>query len=128
VTGDAFDDIPNLRIDPSDLALASKAKGNAKTRPKWRRRFVRVPWSWIGRLKTAKGATCRLTLLLIYEHWRNGGQAIRLTNVALAEVGVSRRAKGPALRELERVGLIQVTRRPRKSPLVTLAVDPRTAL
>ena len=123
--GDVFDDIANLRIDPTDPTWAAAAKPKAK----WRRRYVRVPWSWIERLKTStRASTYRLALLLIYEHWRRGGRAIRLTNVALAEVGVSRRAKGPALEELERFGLIKVDRRPRKSPLVTLVVDPRTGV
>jgi hypothetical protein len=125
MSGDAFDDIAALRINPADSAWMAAAKPKAK--PKWRRRYIRVPWSWVDRLKsTNRGTTCRLALLLIYESWRSGGRAIRLTNVALAEVGISRRAKGPALEELERFGLIKVARHPRKSPLVTLVVDPRT--
>ena len=121
---DLFNDIAAMRIEPTHSAYAA----GPKPKEKWRRRFIKVPWSWVDRLKTAnRGTTCRLALLLIYEHWRVGGRVIRLTNAALAEVGVSRRAKGPALNELERVGLIRVERGgPRKSPLVTLIIDPRT--
>jgi hypothetical protein len=129
MTDDAFDDIDALRIDPSDLAFASKAKGNAKAKAesKWQRRFVRVPWSWIDRLKTTnRVSTYRLALYLIYEAWRNDGRPIRLANVALAEDGITRSAKRMALEELEQLGLIKVRRRPRKSPLVTVILDPRT--
>jgi hypothetical protein len=72
-------------------------------------------------------STYKLALFLIYEHWRNGGRAIRLANAALAEVGVTRRTKGQALAELERFGLIKVERRRQASPLVTLLVDPRAS-
>ena len=49
---------------------------------------------------------------------------IKLTNIMAAEVGVSPDAKRRALDELEQAGLVEVERRARKSPLVTLLVDP----
>jgi hypothetical protein len=122
VAADPFD-VKTLRIDPTGPAFARSA---AAPRKKWKRQFIIFSWAWLARLKTTKsGAACRLALFLTYEHWRTGGRTIRLTNAALVEVGVSRRTKGPALAELERIGLIKVERRPRKSPLVTILIDPR---
>jgi hypothetical protein len=119
-------DVEALRIDPADPTFVPRGVVGSKKK-KWKRKFVRVPWTWLDRLKATNCAsTYKLALFLIYEHWRNGGRAIRLANAALAEVGVSRRTKGPALRELERFELIKVDRHLRKSPLVTLLVDPRT--
>jgi hypothetical protein len=123
---DMFDDIANLRINPAAAwEEAAKAKP-AKEKPKWQRRYVRVPWSWLDRLKTStRVSTYRLAHHLIYVAWRNGGRPIRLANVALAEDGITRKAKQLALEELEQMGLIKVQRQPRKSPLVTVIADPR---
>ena len=96
--------------------------GDCRTR-NWRRDFVRVPWSWIDRLTAAsRGSTYRLALLLLYEHWRGGAQPIKVSNVKVAGDGLSRGSKARALRELERLGLVRVERRSRKSPWVTVLI------
>ena len=88
-----------------------------------RRHFVKVPWSWIERLAGAHYiASYRVALHLLYQHWKNGGQPILLANGMLRREGVAPDTKWRALRELERLGLITVVRRPRKSPLVTVIV------
>jgi hypothetical protein len=121
---DSFD-IHALRIDPADSTFVSKAAGSRKA--KWQRKFIRVPWAWVDRLKTAnRGSTYRLALLLVYEHWRNGGQPIRLSNAMLAGDGVTRKSKWRALRELEQLGLIKVESHPRKSPMVILLLEVHT--
>ena len=51
---DPFDDIAALRIDPTDSAYAV----GPKPKKKWRRRFIKVQWSWVDRLKaTNRGTT-----------------------------------------------------------------------
>jgi hypothetical protein len=111
VAGDPFD-LTSLRVKPAQQTWQTKPR-------KWRRHYVQVPWAWIERLQPTKRASAyRLALLLVYEHWRSGGRPIVLTN-ALAE-GLSRRTKWNALAELERLGLIRVERRPRKSPRLVL--------
>ena len=117
-------DVEALRIDPADPTFVPR--GATKTRKKkWERQYILFPWSWLGRLKaTGRGATWRLALFLVYEYWRNGGRTIKLTNIMAAEVGVSPDAKGRALDDLEKAGLIEVERRPDRSPLVTLLVKP----
>jgi hypothetical protein len=111
-------DLDALRIDPADPNLRPKG---ATRKTKWRRQFIKFPWSWMDRLKaTDRGATYRLALLLVYEHWRVGGQAIVLSNTTVAKEGMTRWSKWRALWELERMGLITIERRPRKSPHITL--------
>jgi len=106
---DPFDP-KNLRVDPS--------KPLPKRRKQWRRQFARVPWEWVERLRPARRVcTYRLALLLVYEHWRQGGRPIALSNVA-AEMPP--RSKWRALAELESLGLIAIERRKRKAPLITL--------
>jgi hypothetical protein len=92
---------------------------------KWRRQFVRVPWSWIERLQKAKRVSSyRLAMVLIYEHWRTGGRPVVLSNVTMQQEGLSRRSKSNALVELETLGLIQVKRRRRRAPrVVPLQLD-----
>jgi hypothetical protein len=122
--GDPFD-IDGLRIDPADTAYMGKAAGSPKA--KWQRKFVRMPWAWIDRLKVVnRGSTYRVALLLLYGYWRNGGRPIRLSNAALIGEGVTRHSKGRALKELEQLGLVKVEWRNRRSPKVTLKLVPKT--
>ena len=117
---DPFDPA-NLRIDPTDPAFAPEPDApNPKRKGKWKRQFTRFPYAWQVRLQDCKaGSTYRLALYLLYEHWRNGGRRIRLSNGVLAAEGVDRTTKWDGLRILERAGLVRVERRQRKAPLVT---------
>jgi hypothetical protein len=57
---------------------------------------------------------------LLMVNWKKLRQPVKLTNKALAELGVSRFAKYRALRELERVGLIKVKKHTDyEAPIVT---------
>jgi hypothetical protein len=115
-------DLDALRIDPTDPVFARAAA----PKQKWKRQFIIFSWEWFARLKTVRTASaCRLALFLAYEHWRAGGRPIKLTNAAMADIGVSPDAKGRALDELERVGLIKADRFTRRSPIVIVLVDPR---
>jgi hypothetical protein len=82
--------------------------------------FVRVPWTWIDRLKGADGQTYRVALYLLYMDWKGDGSPVKLTSGALAVDGVPRETKRRALADLERRGLVTVERLPRKSPIVRL--------
>jgi hypothetical protein len=111
-------DLEKLRLRPEDIqAYAGKAAARARQQD----RFVIVPAIWADRLIAARHAsTFKLALYLLYRHWKSGGRRITLANIALASAGVSRGQKWRALGELERLKLIEVARRPKKSPLVTL--------
>jgi hypothetical protein len=118
-------DLDALRIRPADPHL--RPRGATRKR-KWQRRFIQFPWSWMDRLEPVRrGATYRLALMLVYEHWRNGGRVVVLSNIAAEKAGISPRLKWRALAELERLGLVTVERRRPKSPRITL-VAPETDL
>jgi hypothetical protein len=90
---------------------------------KRRQHFVKVPWVWVERLAEAHyTVTYRVALHLLYQHWKSGGRPILLANGMLRMEGVALGTKWRALRELERLGLIAIERRPRKSPLITVVV------
>jgi len=110
-------DLDNLRFQPGDAQWAAVPK---KIRQR-RRQFVQVPWTWIERLAQSQSAnTYRVALTLLFHHWKAKGDPIKVANGMLAMDGVSRYAKRRALAELERLGLITISRRQRKSPIVTL--------
>jgi hypothetical protein len=87
---------------------------------KRRHQFVRVPWPWIEALAGLSGQTYRVALLLLHQHWKNGGQPIKVANAMLKIDAVPAETKRKALLRLEARGLVTVERRPRRSPIVTL--------
>ena len=112
-------DLDNLRINRGQVLVHPQ---RARRR---RQQFIMVPMTWADRLGTARyAATFKVAHRLLREHWRGGGRPIQLANVALARNGVSRHQKWRALLELERLGLVQIERRARKSPIVAVIVDP----
>jgi len=83
--------------------------------------FVAVPMLWVERLAAARSAaTLKLAMRLLWMHFRDRARPVRLANAVLAATGVSRGQKWRALTELERLGLVRVERRRRRSPIVTL--------
>ena len=73
------------------------------------------------RRSCSHGQTYRLALYLLYLYWKDGsGQPIKLSNIGLRDIGISRYSKWRVLADLERVGLISIERRPRRVPLVHL--------
>lgn len=86
--------------------------------------FVKVPGAWVEKLAQARYVvTYRVALHLLYQHWKGRGRPILLANGQLKMGGVSRGTKWRGLRELERLGLISIERRPRKSPIITVYVS-----
>jgi hypothetical protein len=87
--------------------------------------FVKVPWIWVERLAKARyRVTYRVAMHLLYQHWKARGRPIRLANGVLQLEGVAKGTKWRALRELEKLSLIAIERRSRKSPLITIHVHP----
>ena len=116
--------------DPFDLnrlALTPERAGSvgrAATAKRHRQQFVKFPRSWVGQLQDARHiGSYRIALYLLFQHWKSDGRPIRLSNIALVGMGVSREQKRRALWELERLGLIRVERRRYRSPLVTVVVS-----
>jgi hypothetical protein len=124
VTDDPLD-LNNLRLTPEaaaamgQTAAAKQARGQQKRQ---RQPFVMVPWAWVERLKGARHvATYRLALFLLYQRWKTN-KPIPASNVAMKALGVPRRSKYRAIRDLERLGLIRVESRRRRSPVVTVLI------
>jgi hypothetical protein len=92
--------------------------GGSVVKPKWERRYVRVPWGWVKPLqKTERGATVNVALVILYEHWLAGEKPFPLSNRKVP--WITRRTKWRALAELEAWGLIEVQRHARRSPWIT---------
>lgn len=89
---------------------------------KRRQHFVKVPMVWVERLAGAFGNTWVIAMHLLYLHWKDNGKPIKLANGMLKSDGISRYTKHRSLADLERRGLIEVERRPRRSPLVKLVL------
>ena len=115
-------DLEKLRLNPEDVnAYADKARAAPSARRPSVRQFTMVPRAWSDRLTAARRvSTFKVALHLLCQHWKNGGRPVLLANVALANAGVTRREKWHALHELERLKLVEIERRPRKSPRITL--------
>jgi hypothetical protein len=117
----------DLWADDGDDGLSLPPRPAPAPRTGARRRhngpFVQVSLETIYRLGAAKNAsTLKLFLLLLHLRWKIGEEPFKLTNVALAGLGVDRKQKERALRELEDLDLVRVVRRERKSPLVAVLV------
>ena len=88
--------------------------------------FIKVPWMWYERLvKARRASTYQVALYVLFQHWKRNGQPFALPNRGLETLGISRWRKWSALRELERLGLIQIERRPRRSPMIAVLPAPR---
>jgi len=114
--------IEKLRVDPTEMRRAIPEQQPGKSnREGWQRVFTSVPRKWELRLLHAKRiSTYRLAIELLYLHWKNDGKPIVVSSKVARAVKISARSKWNALAELERLGLINVDRRRRKSPRVIL--------
>jgi hypothetical protein len=122
MTGNGFDDLEQLRARPEDIP-ETRVETPATRRRQERRRqaFVMVPLAWLDQLsKSSRRATVFVALHLLCLDWKSKGAPVTLSNLAVAEWGISRREKWRALQELEALGLIAVERRRRQSPCVTV--------
>lgn len=112
-------DLDNLRLPPEPVS--ERRAVVPKKIQKQLQHFVKVPGVWVERLKEARNiATYRIALHVLYQNWKGNGAPFTLSNAAALSAGVSRWCKYKALQELERLGLIVVEWRPRRSPQVTV--------
>jgi hypothetical protein len=112
-------DLKSLELAPV-LVAKGKQPGTA-TKPKKREIFIRTPFSWWEKLSGCHGQILAVALFIIHLEWKSQGRRpVKLANGALDAYGISRRTKWRALNELERLGLISVERRVRKSPIIRI--------
>jgi DNA-binding transcriptional ArsR family regulator len=106
-------DLLELRVSPELVQLEMERRAQA-AKP-WQRICTIVPRYWEARLqKTVQVSAYRLALELLYQHWRNGGQPVPVSNALAEAAGLSPRTKSRALNTLTRLGLVQVHRQKRR--------------
>jgi hypothetical protein len=88
-------------------------------------KFVRVPLGWVEKLSKAKYvSTLKLAHYLLNVEWRSPGQPIRLSNLIVERLGLSRNQKARGIAELRSLDLVQIEAgKPRQSPLVRLKLE-----
>jgi hypothetical protein len=107
--------VENLRI----IQTPTIAKILREKKQRQKSHFVRLPLEWKHRLGGARRiCTFKIAFELLYRHWKTGGRCVLLPTAGM--VGVTRGNKWRGLSELERLGLIAIERRRRKSPKITL--------
>lgn len=113
-------DLEALHVDPADPSLLVKRAAVPPKILKRRDQFILVPMVWFEKLAGASDRTHRVALYLLHLDWKGRGEPIELANGMLRICGVSRQSKWRALADLERRGLVEIERRPRRSPVVRL--------
>jgi hypothetical protein len=115
-------DSNSLRLTAGEIVkltpLQKKSPGATKRRQSSSVHFVRLPYKQTLVAAGHLGDAC-LAVLVEIDHLRfkTHKNPVPLPNMALRTVGITRWAKARALHELERVGLIKVAWRGKKSPL-----------
>ncbi len=112
--------VDELALTPEQATELAPLQAQPRpTRP--RGRFVQLPYEQAlraaGQLRNVHLA---VLVELAYQVFRTHQNPVPLTNTALRAAGFRRDAKLRALRELEGVGLVAVSWRGRKCPMVTL--------
>jgi hypothetical protein len=113
--------IEKLRVGPALMRRVLEQQALKSKRKRWQRNYTLVPREWELQLLGARRiSTYRLAIELLYLHWYNNGKPVTVSSKVALAAKISVRSKWEALAELERLGLIEVDRRPRKSPRVVL--------
>lgn len=85
-----------------------------------------IPLEWLASAAKLPGKTLNVALALWWLHGMSQGKPFKLAQNALDRLNVSRETAGDCLVRLEQHGLIQVIRKPGRSPVITIA-DQRSA-
>jgi hypothetical protein len=115
-------------IDVKSLALNAATHSTAPSamlcsnRRQTKGRFLKgpVPLPWLQSAAKLPGKAFQVGAALWYRAGMECKSTITLTNILLGEFGVNRYAKRRALQQLERAGLISVSRKRGRNPLVTI--------
>ena len=116
---DPYADLKQHALNPETFALLGRRLEPLKVRRR-QKQFIMLPWTWVERLRDARSVTTyKVALYILHMSWKKHSKSFKLANGALSEEGISRYQKRDALKDLERLGIIRVERRVRKSPIVT---------
>ena len=111
---------PDSQIPVKRLQL-NRASGTLVDSPK-KALFLRgpIPLEWLAAAATLPGKTLNVALALRWLQGMSAGQPFKLAQKALDMLNVSRETAGDCLVRLEQHGLIQVVRKPGRSPIVSI--------
>jgi hypothetical protein len=102
-----------LKLDDDGLPKTMKFKRETQ--------FAPVPLEWAAKVaKRTRSPAFAVKVALAYMAWKAGGPTFPLTNTLLDRLGVNRENKRRALANLEKNGIIQLERRGRRAPIVTV--------
>jgi hypothetical protein len=105
--------VPGRRVSGTVADRLAKEKEARKGK-----RFIKLPLVWHEHMDEMSAKTQTVARHILQLHFENHRRAFPLPNGPLLAKGVNRETKSWALAELERVGLIEVERRPKKSPII----------
>jgi hypothetical protein len=123
---DPFADLSNFRPLPGTFTLpedlpfkaTTSTPKQARAKTKSAAPFVKVPLTWVEKLREAKRAATHVVAYhVLYEWWKKPGEPVTASNVAFPSL--SRQQKARAVAELETLGLVKVERQGSKAPRVT---------
>jgi len=123
-------------FDPKRLRLANrkpKQVPKAKRKPpahKPGEKFLKgpIPWKWIVLAARQPGKALHVAIALWFWAGISKSGRIKLNNIKLKTLGVTRYTKHRSLLSLEQAGLISVEQFQGKSPVVTLLDPPEKAV
>jgi hypothetical protein len=119
---DPFDDINKLRVPPELLTSHPRTPRKILKRQE---NFIMMPMWWWERLADCQsGHTYRVALFLLHLDWRNDRKPFKLANGMLDYDDVSRSTKWRTIRRLEKLGLITIKCRLKKSPVICVRLEP----
>ena len=112
-------------IDPSRVRLATTSKSAALQRlprPKAGERFLKgpIPLTWLSTAAKLPGKSLHVAIAIWLTASLAKSATASLSNLAALPFGLDRNAKYRALQWLEEAGLIEVERKPGRSPIVTV--------
>jgi hypothetical protein len=107
-------------------AAMPEAKGTALPDPVRRsvEPFDKFPRWWTLVMKDAGVGSFKIALLLLHLNWKSGGRPVTVSAAAAKARGVGPRQKVTAISTLERLGIIRVERRFKKSSLISVLLSP----
>jgi hypothetical protein len=79
-----------------------------------------IPLEWLASAAKLPGKTINVALALRWLQGMSAGKPFKLTQKALDRLNVSRETAGDCLVRLEQQGLIQVVRKPGRSPVISI--------
>jgi hypothetical protein len=98
-----------------------EVKGLRPVKRRWTRAFALMPLKETASMFRAMSQPkAMVATVLRYQAWKAKGRSFALSNALLAKYGVHRNSKYRAIAELEAAGLIQVERRGKRAPIITL--------